>query len=103
MPGRFYGSRFRTDDGTTPNYKGPYYDIYEMVEKAVGSASSRVRVYCLNSETLLLEKIQYRITRAGAPIKVETVLSGWKDFQGEKFHTKVSRTENGREVFAITY
>src|SRR5882724_4947887 len=27
VPGRFYGSRFRTDDGTNPNYKGPYYDI----------------------------------------------------------------------------
>ena len=103
VPGRFYGSRFRTDDGTNPNYKGPYYDIYEMVDKVVGTTTSRTRVYCLNSETMLLEKIQYRITRAGAPVSVETVLSGWKDFQGEKFPTKVSHTENGREVFAITY
>jgi hypothetical protein len=25
-------SRFRTDDGSALNYKGPYYDIYEMAE-----------------------------------------------------------------------
>src|SRR5207237_850832 len=27
---RFLGNRFRADDGKTPNYKGPWYDVYQV-------------------------------------------------------------------------
>src|SRR5262249_19948909 len=27
---RFLGGRFRIDNGKTPNYKGPWYDVYEV-------------------------------------------------------------------------
>ena len=36
---RLLGYRFRTDDGKSPNYSGPYYDIYER--RATVAAASR--------------------------------------------------------------
>jgi hypothetical protein len=30
LPSRLIGQRFRTDDGTTSDYSGPFYDVYQV-------------------------------------------------------------------------
>jgi hypothetical protein len=61
------GSRFRTDDGSDPNYIGQYYDIYEMSETLNVSADppgannkdSTTKRYYINSDTHLIERVVY--------------------------------------------
>ena len=66
-PMRFLGANFRFDDGTTPNYTGPFYDVYEMAEacfKVVDlsadpkySASTQRLSYWSASSTLLRARV----------------------------------------------
>src|SRR6266850_2203104 len=41
---RCLGQRFRADDGTTPNYSGPYYDLYEVSDQIKTAADARQQV-----------------------------------------------------------
>jgi hypothetical protein len=103
-PTRFYGTHFRLDDGKDPKYSGPYYDIYEVGDLAAqgGQLIRRPRIYCLNSQTLLLERAQYRIQRQGVTVKVETLLQGWQNFQGQQVPKAIVRTENGQQVWTFS-
>jgi len=100
---RFLGSRFRTDDGSTPAYSGPYYDIYKIADRIDAAGEERAaKLYYFNSETLLLERVIYVINRNGAEINIETKLSDWRDEDGQKMAHRIERLENDKSVFVLT-
>lgn len=99
---RFLGSRFRTDDGSNPDYSGPYFEIYKIADRIETSRQERAaKLYYFNSDTLLLERVTYVINRNGAEINVETKLSDWRDEDGQKVPRRIERLENGKSVFVL--
>jgi len=99
---RFLGSRFRTDDGSNPDYSGPYFDIYKIADRIDASGEERAaKLYYFNSETLLLERVTYVINRNGSEINVETRVSDWRDEDGQKMARRIERLENGKSVFVL--
>jgi len=100
---RFLGSRFRTDDGSTPDYDGPYFDIYKIADHIKTSEQERAaKLYYFNSETLLLERVTYDVNRGGSEINVETKLSDWRVVDGQQVARRIERLENGKSVFVLT-
>lgn len=99
---RFLGSRFRTDDGSNPDYNGPYFDIYKIADRIDASGQERAaKLYYFNSDTFLLERVTYVINRNGSQINIETKLSDWRDEDGQKVARRIERLENGKSVFAL--
>ena len=101
---RGLGQRFRADDGTTSNYSGPYYDLYEMSDqiKAATDARQQTKDFYFNSNTLLLERVRYRVVRNGAPVEVETRLSNWQQAEGQQAPRRIVRLENNQPVMTLT-
>lgn len=101
---RFLGSRFRIDDGSSSSYDGPYYDIYKVADQIAisGEQKERLKLYCFNSETLLLERVSYEINRNGSTVKIEERLGGWTREQGQQVARRIERFENGESVFVLT-
>jgi hypothetical protein len=100
---RFLGSRFRTDDGSTPDYDGPYFDIYKIADHIKTSEQERAaKLYYFNSETLLLDRVTYDVNRGGSEINVETKLSDWRVVDGQQVARRIERFENGKSVFVLT-
>jgi hypothetical protein len=101
---RALGPRFRLDDGTTPNYTGPFYDIYQLGDRiGIGSAlRAQPKLFFFNSDTLLLERVRYQIERNGSPVKVEMQISGWQRSSGQQIQTSIVRLEGGTPVLTIT-
>lgn len=98
---RFLGGRFRADDGSTPNYQGPWHDIYESFapSKAQAGAVVRRKLYYFDSTTGLLTKVQYETASAA---KVSTEFSNWQVQAGQALPGKIVRQENGKPVFTFT-
>jgi hypothetical protein len=100
---RFLGARFRTDDGSNPDYDGPYFDIYKIADQIKTSEQERpAKLYYFNSDTLLLERVTYVVNRDGSEINVETKLSDWRGTEGQQFARRIERFENGKSVFVLT-
>ena len=104
MATRFLGSRFRLDDGSSPDYSGPYYDVYKVGDqvKTAANAREQVKLYYFNSDTLLLERVIYEINRNGSTVKVEERLGDWTREQGQQMARRIERFENGEPVFVFT-
>ncbi len=104
MATRFLGQRFRTDDGTTPNYNGPYYDLYEMTDQVKSDSEVRLqtKIYCFDSDNLFLQRVRYEIQRSGSPVTIETRLSNWQQTQGQEIPQRIVRWENGQPVMDLT-
>ena len=102
-PTRFHGANYRMDNGKNPNYKGPWYDLYEVADQVFepSGKARRIKQYCLNSQTLLLERVRYKLTRGGGQVRVEVLLTNWKQFQGQQYPTTIARTENGQPIFTV--
>ena len=100
---RFLGARFRTDDGTSTNYEGPYYDIYQVADQIKASGQTRLaKLYYFNADTLLLERVSYRAERDGSEIAVETRISDWRELEGQQTARRIERFENGKSVFVLS-
>ena len=104
MATRFLGSRFRLDDGSSVDYSGPYYDVYKVADQVKTSPDEReqLKLYYFNSETLLLERVTYELTRNGSTVKVEERLGDWTREQGQQVARRIERFENGESVFVLT-
>ena len=98
---RKIGSRFRVDGGASgAAYTGPVYDIYAVYDDLPGNGKSRQtwKWYYLNSNTLLLERIEYQ----GADgTTTTTLLEQWTQFGGDWVPRSIRRIENGKEVLRI--
>ena len=99
---RFLGSRFRADDGSSPDYSGPYFDIFKIADQIKVSGQERAaKLYYFNSDTLLLERVTYVSNRNGSEINVETKISDWRGEDGQKVARRIERLENGQSVFVL--
>jgi hypothetical protein len=99
---RLLGTHFRDDDGTTVNYAGPFYDIYQ-VEESVGAgrvARRRLKLYYVNSDTLLVERVRYEDDRGGTNVRVRVDLE-WQQVGGQRVPKRVTRTEDGSPVITL--
>jgi hypothetical protein len=100
---RFLGARFRTDDGSTPDYDGPYFDVYKIADQIKASGEERsAKLYYFNSDTLLLDRVTYVVNRGGSEINVETKLTDWRVIDGQQVARRIERLENGKSVFVLT-
>ncbi|MGH9754035.1 MAG: hypothetical protein ACREA2_14760 [Blastocatellia bacterium] len=101
---RFLGSRFRLDDGANPHYAGPFYELYQVTDRI--SVNQEVheqpKLYFFNSDTFLLERVRYQIERAGEPVEIEVLISGWRKVGGQQIPGAIIRTENGAPVLALS-
>ena len=99
---RFLGPRFRADDGTTVNYRGPFYDIYQVNDRIIigPAAREQSKLFHLNSDTLLLERTQYRISRAGTPVNIEVHIGDWRKVNNQQIPGTITRSEN--DALALT-
>ena len=99
---RFLGSRFRADNGDTPNYEGPWYDVYESFARVrvPGTASKKRKTYFFDSETGLLSRVEYQDLGS---IRVRTELSGWQIVNGQAFPGSIARKENGVTVMTVSF
>lgn len=104
LPTRFLGPRFRLDDGRDANYRGPYYDIYEVIDAVRWGAQVRMqpKLYYLNSDTLFLERVRYQSNRDSARTEVEVQLGNWRRGDGQAVPGHIVRLENGQAVFTVT-
>jgi hypothetical protein len=100
---RFLGGRFRTDNGKTANYQGPYYDVYETIApvKAARSNAPRHKLYYFDSQTKLLMKTRYVISRESATAEVLTEFTDWTTTAGQAYPGHIVRKENGSVVFSF--
>jgi hypothetical protein len=103
---RFLGERFRLDDGKSPNYTGPFYDVYQVNDQTVSQNEKRnqVKLFYLNSDTLLLERVVYRGKRGEQSPGIEVQITGWQRVNGQYLPGKIVRLEKGAPVvsFKIT-
>jgi hypothetical protein len=100
VPHRLLGLGFRTDDGKTPGYKGPWLDIYV----AAGSTNSQSgkpanpKLYYFDASSGLLMRTQY--SEAGGQ-DVVTEFS-WQTVNGQAFPIRIVRKVSGQDVFTFT-
>ena len=97
---RLIGLSYRGDNGSTPNYTGPWYDVYVRSAGALSQpgAPFRSKFYFFNSQTKLLAKVTYQLP---GPLEVETDISGWTTTNGQSFPGQIVRKENGNVVFTF--
>jgi len=101
---RRIGGRFRTDDGTTPDYSGPFYDLYWRVSRvsALPGKPLREKLVFFDSLTQLFANSRYSAVRLdGTAVQVEVSYDNWTKVDGRPVPGTISRTENGRQVFSI--
>lgn len=98
---RYLGSRFRMDNGTTPNYRGPFYDLYQVADRITlkRETSYQPKTYYLNSDSLLLERVRYQHRATRATIEVQ--LSNWQKIAGQYVPGRIVRVENGNAVMSL--
>lgn len=100
------GSRFRMDDGSDPNYRGPYYDVYKVAEGlsisatplGTGNREFTSKRYFINSNTHLLERIVYERRRGNRVTNVEIRLEDWRLVEKQQIPFLITRFEEGRST-----
>jgi hypothetical protein len=95
----------RFDDGTTPNYKGPMVDIFQVVEPVVSNNTKPMRQkhYYFDSTTRLLTEVDYILGGSGgSPVGVRVQRSNWNSVGGQLAPGTVTRIENGTTVFSLS-
>jgi hypothetical protein len=97
---RLIGLRYRADDGTSPNYRGPWYDVYIRAAPVLVQQGTPVRekVYLFDSQTQLLAKVEYTLPNS---TKVTTEFSNWTQNGGQSFPGQIVRRENSAVAFTF--
>jgi hypothetical protein len=103
------GSRFRMDDGKARDYKGPYYDVFEMTERLhlsanLASLNSReltTKRYFINSDTHLIERVVYTRRRGNRIANVEVKLEDWRTVTQQRVPFSITRLEEGRPAMQL--
>jgi len=102
---RWLGSQYRTDDGTTPNYTGPFYDVYVRASTPsfLPGASTRQKQTLLDDATSFYTSSRYTASNSGgSQTQVVVTYSNWTvNSSGQAVPGTITRTENGAQVFSI--
>ena len=102
---RSLGSNFRSEgDIAAGADSGPSYEAYEVTEtvNVGGEPREQTKLYYFNTDTRLLEKVQYQLARNGGQVAVEVRLGGWHEVQGQKLPASIVRLENNSPVLTVT-
>jgi hypothetical protein len=97
------GSRFRLDDGKTKDYSGPFYDLYEFrLPEGIGKKNRQYRrVYCINSDTMLMERVRTEISSSGNTHMFEIRFSGWKRIGDQTVPSVIEQLKDDRTRLMI--
>lgn len=100
---RMIGSRFRLDGGTEEDYTGPVYELYQVSDHVEIGEKSRIQPKFLyfNTNTLLLDRIHYEVSRLGLTVRAEVELGNWTDAAGQKVPGMIVRKENGQTTLTL--
>ncbi|MCX6602068.1 MAG: hypothetical protein NTV52_00535 [Acidobacteria bacterium] len=105
LPYRFLGGRFRTDDGSTPDYKGPWVDIYAMSLSSVLRSDKQIKykMFMFDSADFLLRRVVYDTpsTTSKGQRRVEILLDNWRVINGLKVATEIVRREDNLEAWSF--
>lgn len=101
---RFLGPRFRLDDAFALDHDGAYYDIYQVTDRfKMGADSLEFRkLFYLNSNSQLLERVRYRSTQESGPVDVDIQILGWRMINGYYVPGSITRLENQQKIFSMT-
>jgi len=100
---RLLGRRFRPGPSVAPDYKGPFFDIYELAGavRTRRDRRNRVKRFYFDSASALLLRVRYADASRAPQVTVETRFSQWRDLAGNPLPGQVERWENGKLVFAF--
>lgn len=100
---RFLGQRFRIDSGPVTRAT-VFYDIYQISDQININSAPRIqpKLYYLNSDSQLLERVRYKIERGGRQIEVEVLLSNWWRADNQRLPGSITRLEDGEEILRLT-
>jgi len=104
---RRVGSGFRTDDGRTPNYAGPWWTVYAFGPGAwqglsTGQPLQQEFLIAIDAQTWLLSEVRV-VDNLGAPDQkvTQTQFSGWFQQGDQWFPGTITRLENGQRVLSF--
>lgn len=98
------GDKYRLDEGSSPTYDGPYYDVYQLMDESnLNSESQPVpKFFYFNASTHLLERVVYQRFSEDASKRVEVLFKDWRKQNGQSVPFRIERFENGQRVFVFT-
>jgi hypothetical protein len=101
---RSMGDKFRLDDGSSANYDGPYYDVYQLMDESNLNSEGQPspKFFYFNAATLLLERVVYQRFRDNDSKHVEVVFGDWRKQNGQSAPFRIERIENGQPVFVFS-
>jgi hypothetical protein len=101
--GHLLGGHFRMDGGTSANYAGPYYDLWEVFQKVAVRPGTPLqqKVYYFDSNSGQFYKCRYKIQRGGKTVDVQTRYSQWAKTNGQLLPGRIERLEDGVSVFSF--
>ena len=79
---------------------GSSVDIYEVAVPMPSRRDKQVRIkhFMFDTQTGLMRRVAYTISKGGVSVRVETVLSDYAPIEGNNLPGRIVRRENGREV-----
>lgn len=87
--------------GGADDYRGPVWDIVRVDDPETDAQKqpfSKWRIYYLNSQTGLIDKIISEVNGE----RIEANFAGWTDEEGEKFPTRITWTRLGQTIMELT-
>lgn len=103
---RYLGGRFRLDDGTDPEYGGPFLEVYQVLPRTGprlrAAKNEYARYYRFASESMLAHSVIYMSGPESNATQVETRFLGWSSRAGEMMPSEIIRLENGKETLRFT-
>ena len=96
---RCLGFRFRADMNST---SGPFHDIYAITpHDNRRSIQQGTKLFFFNSDTRLLDRVQYEIARGDRTVRVEVAFDNWTNLNGQAVAQRIERREDGTNVMTI--
>jgi hypothetical protein len=94
------GRGFAPNSAAVPSYKGPRYDIYEIIGpgRNTNDPALRTRRFYFDSKTGLLASTRYADATGRS---IETRFLNWGNVDGSVFPGKIERYANGRQMFSF--
>jgi hypothetical protein len=105
---RRIGGRFRTDNGKTPNYTGPYWTVYAFTPTprqglTSGQALQQAYLIALDEKTGLISEVRIiQQTSKTTQQVTQTKFNQWTQQGGQWYPGQIVRLENGQQVLALT-
>jgi hypothetical protein len=96
---RFLGDRFRAEG----NIDNTPYDLVEVTEQIgfAGDARAQTRIYYINSDTRLVERLDYQDQRSGSESFVDVRFSDWRALGREQVAHRIEQFENNKPMLTL--